>query len=884
VWIKALEIDGFGCLADRSLEFGRGMTAVTGLNESGKSTLHAATLAALFGFFDAPDLRPQRPSEHLRQRFQPWGGAAYGLTAVVERDNGPALRFVWEYENRTRVRVYDALTGADLNADHRGRFEGALDTSALWGASRDFYMRACFVRQGELRALDDADGAITRTVEAIASSGRHDESAQRGLDLLARIIADEIGTDRARVKPLPKARERVEQLSATLEDADARRKDFSELAAEAETAASHAADLDQQARTAEAALAGKKLAALEERIAEAGQLSHQIEEADQRIVELRALAGPELQNDTQIVRLDSARREAAEAIARLERKIEEAAALTAGLVEQTHTLEREVATLEPFADGPDPRALRDLTDAVARLASDEDQPPASVPEKPSELVELERRVAEEADELQRLQREVASSPERRSGWLAAAAGFGAGAVAGVALGSLPVAAVLLLLAIMACLMWWLRRPQIEAAGDDRLTELQGRSGELATRRAAHERAVALAEGALAEHEKRIAGKRASRESAERTVNELLAQFGYADDDRRRGVDAFERAAERRARYAEKKAELEQLRNELTEAQAAQRDRAAREDELAQSSRELIPLYEAASIHEADLDPARAEFDRRVEAHQRLSAATTEKARTAAQLGGLLSGKTLGEFQREHEVLVARGIKPRPDIVDEDEILERRVEEFTRDAREADRAARELKGQLEQALRDLPEPAGLREELERERQRVTDLERARTVLELARDTLEQAAEESYRDIAPRLNEALGGSLGRITAGRYKEAFVDSDYQVRVQSDEKHDLVEADALSHGTREQIYLVQRLELIEILSGDEPLPVLLDDPLSHSDPERRLALAELLAEFSRRRQLIVLATDPAVAETLSGACEDCVVVDLDEIPHAASR
>jgi hypothetical protein len=59
---------------------------------------------------------------------------------------------------------------------------------------------------------------------------------------------------------------------------------------------------------------------------------------------------------------------------------------------------------------------------------------------------------------------------------------------------------------------------------------------------------------------------------------------------------------------------------------------------------------------------------------------------------------------------------------------------------------------------------------------------------------------------------------------------------------------------------------------------------LSHSDPERRLALAELLAEFSRRRQLIVLATDPAVAETLSGACEDCVVVDLDEIPHAASR
>lgn len=66
--IKALHIDGFGKLINRSLSFSEGLNIIYGENEAGKSTLHSFLNAMLYGSEKRPG-SPQRSGIH---RYRPW--------------------------------------------------------------------------------------------------------------------------------------------------------------------------------------------------------------------------------------------------------------------------------------------------------------------------------------------------------------------------------------------------------------------------------------------------------------------------------------------------------------------------------------------------------------------------------------------------------------------------------------------------------------------------------------------------------------------------------------------------------------------------------------------------------------------------------------------
>jgi uncharacterized protein YhaN len=63
---------------------------------------------------------------------------------------------------------------------------------------------------------------------------------------------------------------------------------------------------------------------------------------------------------------------------------------------------------------------------------------------------------------------------------------------------------------------------------------------------------------------------------------------------------------------------------------------------------------------------------------------------------------------------------------------------------------------------------------------------------------------------------------------------------------------DAMSDGTRDQLYLALRLAYLERrLSQHEPLPFIIDDVLINFDDDRSLATLEVLADLSRRTQVL---------------------------------
>ena len=63
-----------------------------------------------------------------------------------------------------------------------------------------------------------------------------------------------------------------------------------------------------------------------------------------------------------------------------------------------------------------------------------------------------------------------------------------------------------------------------------------------------------------------------------------------------------------------------------------------------------------------------------------------------------------------------------------------------------------------------------------------------------------------------------------------------------------------MSRGTREQLYLAMRLGLIEEYEKRaEPLPVIMDDVLVNFDDARAFSVMNILKEFAKTRQVIVL-------------------------------
>ena len=143
-------------------------------------------------------------------------------------------------------------------------------------------------------------------------------------------------------------------------------------------------------------------------------------------------------------------------------------------------------------------------------------------------------------------------------------------------------------------------------------------------------------------------------------------------------------------------------------------------------------------------------------------------------------------------------------------------------------------------------------------------RAAEAIGLLRSTLlAHRAEAQKKYVAP-FKEQIE-RLGRVVFGR--------DFQVEVSSDltiESRTLsgttVPFASLSTGAREQLSLLGRLACAQIVDPADGAPVLLDDALGFSDPDRLLALNAVLGEVGRSAQVVVLTCQPARFSSVGGA------------------
>lgn len=121
------------------------------------------------------------------------------------------------------------------------------------------------------------------------------------------------------------------------------------------------------------------------------------------------------------------------------------------------------------------------------------------------------------------------------------------------------------------------------------------------------------------------------------------------------------------------------------------------------------------------------------------------------------------------------------------------------------------------------------------------------LELAAAEIDRLAKEYYEDSLDGLGSAVSKWMSQLTAGKYDHAIVKEDGKLLILADGKEILPEA--LSHGTLEQIYLAFRLAVGEIVTKEEPMPVIFDEAFGMYDEKRLMQTLRALDCQIRKEQ-----------------------------------
>ena len=125
--------------------------------------------------------------------------------------------------------------------------------------------------------------------------------------------------------------------------------------------------------------------------------------------------------------------------------------------------------------------------------------------------------------------------------------------------------------------------------------------------------------------------------------------------------------------------------------------------------------------------------------------------------------------------------------------------------------------------------------------------------LAEELLREADSEIQSRFSPMLGTLAAQYMSEMTGGRYEDVLIGQDFSARTRT--KDDTVARDAeyLSAGTLDLMYLAVRLAVCELaLPEGEPCPLILDDALVNLDETREAQAMKLLRKLALKRQIVL--------------------------------
>jgi exonuclease SbcC len=913
--VEKVEALGFGPFREAVLRLPEGMALVFGPNEAGKSSWHGALYAGVCGMRRARG-RPSAHDQAFEAKHRPWSGGPWKVRVVVALGDGRRIELTQDLGAREGTAI-DRATGRDVTS---GILREQVPDASRWlGLDRDAFRAVACVPQAAMLQIRHQPGQFAEHLQRAAATAGTDATAAEAIRRINDFLADQVGTDRAWTKPLAMARNDLAKAQDTLRLAEHDHAELARLREELREANETSQADERRLRAAEATEAWHRARTAQDACSRAAELSARYPEPPHELAADDALA----QRARAAVNAYWSR----PAIPALEGP-------------SAAELDMELAALPPAPTGdtaPAPEVVaahEAVRDAKAALQSVSSLRPASAtaPDRtPAETSELRRLADALAEPL----------PEANADHHPHAAPHGDGRQRRLPPGAATVIAIMLVIAGVAVAVVG-RQPAgwaVVAVGAAigailvvsvlrghaqqiaALRDLQESGTTRAARLAAEQRLggaqaraavlglpadpAALRELADADDHARASaaqwaawqGNYGQAESGlQLALGQLSRQVSARDmpvtqspeDDFHRYVDACSRRHAQAGGAIRKQGLESQLRDrrqaEQQAANAVSRRAAAEQELRAAAAACRLPWADTAPLEQL-ADTADDWLRQRGQAIGQHQQAIEEYA----VLQRILGAGTLDELKAEAQrlaaaaTLAANGLDPAeienialgPDPA----TTLRELRAAAQDARDS---ATKLQTTLHDRERGIPSVAEAEEAAAQASSHAARLERLGSILGNARTFLIQAQDSVHRTIAPQLADAIAPHLGAVTAGRYTEATVDPDdlqVRVRVPSGAWR---EADRLSHGTAEQVYLLLRAALAQYLvTTGESCPLILDDPTAYADTPRTTAILQVLHHLSAERQVIIFSHDTHVLawarEALQGPRDE--IIELAGVP-----
>ena len=126
---------------------------------------------------------------------------------------------------------------------------------------------------------------------------------------------------------------------------------------------------------------------------------------------------------------------------------------------------------------------------------------------------------------------------------------------------------------------------------------------------------------------------------------------------------------------------------------------------------------------------------------------------------------------------------------------------------------------------------MEETLEAKKEDWNNLKKQEEIINLTIENLEQAYEEMKNTITPKFTNNLSKNINLISSGKYNKVSINDETGMIVENS-RGEYINANNLSTGTIDQLYLSLRLSMLEDLSK-ESLPIILDETFAYFDNRR---------------------------------------------------
>jgi len=303
---------------------------------------------------------------------------------------------------------------------------------------------------------------------------------------------------------------------------------------------------------------------------------------------------------------------------------------------------------------------------------------------------------------------------------------------------------------------------------------------------------------------------------------------------------------------------DRMHTQLKEDEISRRLRGRSEMEAELKQAEADTVQQLAGIGLDDLPSAEALLEAEQEHVSRIE-------RLAAQLEGLVGKEPIEtlpglrdtaalEIEQKTHALEALGpIASEPRARERLEVEVRDLEAALERARDDEANAR---ARVEANAVDAEAVAAHAERLATWQEQLAALQRRARIFERTLSEIERAEQATMKSATRYLETKMVADIDRVTEGRYRRVQVDDKtLDIRLFAPERGDWVDVTSLSQGTLDLVYLVARIGLVRLVTGDKRPPLILDDPFVTLDDARASRALELLRDVASDFQVIYLTT-----------------------------